>query len=145
VENREAREAVGAGVLTIIALVLLIVVGGGLVLVGKHAGWWLSNQNAIHENQQIQNGVSNQETLRAQITSKIADVDSITVQIANPANKPMVNALKDQRMAIAGIACADAAQITGVPLRPQQAQWVSENCSAGVVRPGSKYYVTTGA
>jgi hypothetical protein len=118
------------------ALVLL----GLLILGGWQAGWWFSNQNATRTNQQIQNGVSNQSTLRGQITSKIADVDAITVQIADPANSPMKSALRAQRMAIAGLACSDATQITGVPLRSQQAQWVTRNCQAGAVRPGSPYY-----
>ena len=49
---------------------------------------------------------------------------TITVQIAEPEKDPAeVSALKDQRAAVAGIACSDAAQITGVPLP----------CSAGAV------------
>ena len=46
-----------------------------------------------------------------------------------------------QRAAVAGIACSDAAQITGVPLPTQQAQWVTANCSDGTVSPGSNLYV----
>ena len=113
---------------------------GLLIWGGWQAGWWFSNANATRQNQQIQNGASNQETLRAQITSKIADVAELTTQIADPANSPMKSALKAQRMAIAGIACSDAAQITGVPLRSGQARWVKQNCLAGAVRPGSPFY-----
>ena len=51
-------------------------------------------------------------------------------------------ALKAQRAAIAGIACSDAAQITGIPLPADQAQWVSANCSDGSVSPSSTLYVT---
>ncbi len=112
---------VGVGVLALLGL---------LIWGGWQAGWWFSNANATRQNQQIQNGASNQETLRAQITYKIAD----------PANSPMKSALKAQRMAIAGIACSDAAQITGVPLRSGQARWVKQNCLAGAVRPGSPFY-----
>jgi VCBS repeat-containing protein len=117
------------------ALVLL----GILIWGGWQAGWWFSNQNATRQNQQIQNGASNQETLRAQITDKIATVEQITVQIA-AASKATAPALKAQRAAVADLACGDAAQITGVPLRSQQATWVAQNCLNGSVSPQSPLY-----
>lgn len=121
--------------------VFALIVIGALILGGHYAGWWLSNDNATRLNQQIQNGASNQETLRAQVTDKIGAVQQITVQIADPQNKPMAGALKAQRASVAGIACADAAQITGVPLHGQQAAWVAANCSDGNVKPSSSLYV----
>ena len=107
------------------------------------AGWWFASHDATRQYQLIQNGVSNQDTLRAQVTAKLADVTTITTQIAAAKNDPAeVSALQAQRAAIAGIACSDAAQITGVPLPAQQAQWVSVNCSDGSVSPSSTLYVT---
>lgn len=122
--------------------VFALIVLGALILGGWRAGWWFSNQNANRLNQQIQNGASNQETLRSQITDKIGVVQQITVQIADPHNKDMAAALKAQRATVAGIACTDAAQITGVPLRPQQAAWVASNCLDGNVNPSSPIYVS---
>jgi predicted negative regulator of RcsB-dependent stress response len=123
-------------------LAVLLVLGGAVTLACWQAGWWFTAHNATRQYQVIQNGVSNQDTLRAQITSKLADVSTITVQIAAAAHDPAeVSALKDQRAAVAGIACSDAAQVTGVPLPAQQAQWASTNCSDGAVSPGSSLYV----
>lgn len=124
-----------------IVLAAVFVIGLGLTFAGWKVGWWFTAQNATRQYQVIQNGVSNQDTLRAQITSQLATVTTITTQIAETGNDPAeVSALKAQRAAVAGIACSDAAQITGVPLPAQQAQWVSVNCSDGTVSPGSPLY-----
>ena len=126
-----------------VLVVGLAVLAIGLILglVGWQAGWWFAAHNATRQYQLTQNGTSNQDTLRAQITAQLANVTTITTQIAEAGNDPAeVTALKDQRMAVAGIACSDAAQITGVPLPAQQAQWVSVNCSDGTVSPGSNLY-----
>lgn len=121
--------------------IAVIVLGAILTLVGWRIGWWFTAQNATRQYQVIQNGTGNQDTLRAQIASQLANVTTITTQIAEAGNDPAeVSALKDQRAAVAGIACSDAAQITGVPLPSQQAQWVSVNCSDGTVSPGSPLY-----
>lgn len=115
----------------------------GLILgfIGWQAGWWFTAQNATRNAQLIQNGYSNQSTLRAQVSQKMADVTSITVQLgAAPAGQ--VPALKAQRAGIADIVCQDAAQITGTPLPADQASWVSVNCSAGSLSAGSSLYVT---
>jgi hypothetical protein len=123
--------------------VAVIVLGAILTLVGWRIGWWFTAQNATRQYQLTQNGTSNQDTLRAQVTSQLATVTTITTQIAATTDDPSeVAALKDQRAAVAGIACSDAAQITGVPLPAQQAQWVSVNCSDGSVSPSSNLYVT---
>jgi hypothetical protein len=120
----------------VLALALL----AALILGGWQAGWWFSNQNAGREAHQIRNGYSNQQSLREQLTTQIANVDTVTTQIAASKDPNLVSALKAQRAGIAGIACQDASGVTGDPLPPQQAAWVTSNCLAGVVRPGSAYY-----
>jgi hypothetical protein len=126
----------------LVAGLAIIVLAAILTLVGWRIGWWFTAQNATRQAQVTQNGYSNQTTLRQQVTSKLADVAAITSQIAAAKDPAEVSALKDQRAAIAGIACSDAAQITGTPLPAQQAQWVSANCSDGSVSPGSPLFVT---
>jgi hypothetical protein len=124
-----------------VALIALLLISG-LILGGWQAGWWFAAHNATRQYQITQDGVSNQDTLRAQITAKLADVATITTQIAEAAAEPAeVSALKAQRAAVAGIACSDAAQVTGIPLPAQQAQWASINCSDGTVSPSSDLYV----
>ena len=121
------------------ALVLI----GGLTLAMWQAGWWFTAHNATRQAETIQNGYSNQSTLRSQVTAQIAIVTQVTVQIAAAKNDPSeVTALEDQRAAIAGIVCSDAAQITGTPLPADQAEWVSVNCSDGSLSPSSTLYVT---
>jgi len=111
-----------------------------LIFIGWQAGWWFTNQNINREAHAIRNGYSNQQTLREQITTQIANTDTLTSQIAGTKDSNLISALKAQRASIAGIACQDAAGVTGDPLPAQQAQWVTVNWAAGVVRPGSRYY-----
>lgn len=120
----------------------VIVLGAVLTLVGWRIGWWFTAQNATRQAEVIQNGYSNQSTLRSQVTAKLADVTQITAEIAATKDVSEVAALKDQRAAVAGIACSDAAQITGTPLPADQAQWASANCSDGSVSPSSPLFVT---
>jgi hypothetical protein len=116
-----------------LAVVALVVLGGW------RAGWWFAGQNANRQAHIIREGYSNQQTLREQITQQIANVDSIGVQIAQSAgDQAEVSALESQRIAVVNIACGDAAEVTGDPLPSSQARWVRSNCSAGVIRPGSK-------
>jgi len=123
----------GVGLFTLLVL-------AALILGGWAAGWWFTNQNIGREAHAIRNGYSNQQTLREQITAQIANVDTLTTQIAASKDRNLIAALKAQRASIAGIACQDAAGVTGDPLPAQQAQWVTANCAAGVVRPGSRFY-----
>ena len=127
----------------VVVAVAVVALGLIVTFICWQAGWWFASHDATRQYQLTQNGVSNQDTLRAQVTAKLADVTTITTQIAAAKNDPAeVSALQAQRAAIAGIACSDAAQISGVPLPAQQAQWVSANCSAGSVSPSSTLYVT---
>ena len=117
-----------------------LLVLSALIVGGWQAGWWFSSQNATREAHQIRNSYSNQQTLREQITAQIANTDTLTSQIAATHDANLAAALKAQRMAVAGIACQDAAEVTGDPLPVQQARWATVNCQAGIVRPGSPYY-----
>ena len=96
----------------ILAFLLIL----GLTVAGWQAGWWFTNQNATREAHMIRNGYSNQQTLREQITAQIANTDTLSTQIAASKDRNLTSALKAQRMAIAGIACQDAAGVTGDPL-----------------------------
>lgn len=123
---------VGAGALALFALV---------VLGGWQAGWWFTAHNANRQAEVTQNGYSNQTTLRQQVTSQLANVTSLTTQIAEAGkDASTVTALKAQRMAIAGMACQDASEISDTPLPRQQAEWVSANCQDGSVSPQSSIY-----
>lgn len=120
-----------------VGLALLV----GLIVGGWQLGWWFQAQNATRQAENTQNGYANQTTLRQQVTSQLAQVDTITTQIAAAGTDAgLIHALKVQRMAIAGTVCSDAAQITGTPLPQQQAEWVSANCSDSTVSPDSTYY-----
>lgn len=147
----KADETAGGGVSAVIAIVafwrwfwagiIALAVLAGLTLGGWQAGWWFTAQNTTRQAQNTQNGYANQTALREQVTGKLAEVETITTQIAEAGSDTgLVAALKAQRMSIAGTACYDAAQITGTPLPAQQAQWVTANCTAGTVSPHSTYY-----
>lgn len=121
-------------------VIVVILALGVLASVAAWRGWWwFANNGATLQNQQIQNGVSNQESLAGQVRAKLADVTAETVQIA--AHPDLAAALKAQRAAEAGEACADASQITGVQLAAPIITWVDRNCSLGALSPTSPLYV----
>jgi hypothetical protein len=125
-----------------VALAAAFVIIAGLTVAGWQLGWWFASHNATRQAEVTQNGYSNQTTLRSQVTEKLGEVASMTTQIDSAASAQQAADLKAQRAAIAGIACSDAAQITGTPLPAQQAAWVSLNCSDGSVSPSSSLFVT---
>jgi hypothetical protein len=137
---RETWRWFPAWVVVTFAVMVLV---GGVILVGWQADWWFASHNATRQAEITQNGYSNQTTLRAQVTTNLATVYSLTTQIAEAkGDSSLTAALEPQRMSIAGTVCADAEQVTGTPLPAQQAQWVAANCSAGTVSPASPLYVT---
>jgi hypothetical protein len=112
-----------------------------LLIGGWQAGWWLKSENTTKQAELTQNGYSNQVTLRQQITSDLATVQTITTQIAEAGpDRSLVTALTAQRAGIASIVCADAAQVSGSPLPAQQGQWAAANCQDGSLSPGSTLY-----
>jgi hypothetical protein len=118
-----------------------IVLLAALVLGGWQAGWWFRSQDATRQAELTQNGYSNQVTLRQQVTAQFATVETVTAQIAAAGNDTsLITALQAQRAGIAGIVCADAAQISGSPLPLQQAQWAAANCQDGALSSGSTLY-----
>ena len=127
----------------VVVSVAVLLLGGLITLVCWQAGWWFASHDATRQAEVTQNGYSNQTTLRAQVTTNLATVYSLTTQIAEAKGDPSLTAaLEPQRMSIAGTVCADAEQVTGTPLPAQQAQWVAANCSAGTVSPTSPLYTT---
>lgn len=124
-----------------LVLATVLIVGGLITWGGSEFGWWLSGQAASHNAVNTQNGYANQTTLRAQVTSLLGQVTTITTQIAGAgSDQSMVTALKAQRAAIADQACADAAQVTDGPLPQDQSRWAAANCADGSVSPSSPIY-----
>lgn len=127
----------------VVVLFVALLLCGGVIYAGSQFGWWLSAQDATRQAQNIQNGYSNQATLRQQVTSQLAQAEQVTVQIAGHAHDTsLVTALKAQRAGIDAQVCQDAAQVSGTPLPAQQAAWVSANCLNGSLSPNSPDYVT---
>ena len=130
--HRNQRGQVAA---VILAGIVGLVIIAAIVLGGWWAGWWFAGQNANREAHVIRQGYSNQQTIREEITSKLAEVQTITVQIAqSPEAAPQLRA---QRLAVVNIVCGDANQITGDPINADQAAWVAANCSLGSINPTS--------
>lgn len=117
-----------------------LALAGVLTLIFWQAGWWFRSQNTSREAHLIRNSYANQQTLREQVTAQIGNVATLTSQIAATHDQNLAAALTAQRAAVAAIVCQDAAEVTGDPLPASQATWVSANCEAGNVSPGSPYY-----
>lgn len=127
---------------------VILFVGGitGLViLLGWQVGWWFNGQNATRQYQVTQNGVSNQDTLRANIGNwfvlLLQEQRSI---IADRGNMSLEGQDKVEASATASRICGQAEQVTGVPLPPDQAAWVRANCTMGVLSPASSLYIPMG-
>jgi hypothetical protein len=135
------REAFRWAPAVLVIGVLAVLVGAAICLVGWKIDGWFTNASANRQAHQTQNGYSNQTTLHQQVTANIATVTSLTTQIDGAASGQQAADLKAQRMAIAGTACEDAAQVsTADPLPAQQQQWVVTNCANGSVSPSSALY-----
>ena len=121
----------------------LVIVGGLVVFTGWRIGWWFSNQNATRSYQQTQNGTSNQDTLRTQITKGMTQLTAEGVQAAQAKGDPgLTGQVKVEESAQAGELCQEMQQVTGVPLPSQQVTWYNANCSLGVLTPSSAYYIS---
>jgi len=128
------------GVIAAILLVAAIMFGGWQL------GWWFKVQNTKRQGQIINIQAHNfrqsygtQQALRDQITQNIGNVLTVTSQIAEDPSD--AGSLKAQRAAIMSIVCSQAAQVTGDPLTPDQASFISTNCLAGALNPASQYAV----
>ncbi len=125
----------------VVVTVAVLLLGGGITLVGWQANWWFASHNATRQAQNIQNGYSNQATLRQEVTQDFTTLTSIGVQIAQAqGDTSMVAELKTEQAATAAKVCADAAQVTGTPLPAGQAQWTAGNCTNGTLSPTSPDY-----
>lgn len=123
--------------------IFAVIVIGVITFAGWQAGWWFSNQNASREAHQIRSGYSNQQTLREQITTQIANVGAFAVQIDQAAgDQQEIGDLWSQRVSVANIACQDIDEVTGDPLPADQAAWGRANCQEGSISPASPYALT---
>jgi hypothetical protein len=127
-------------------LVIMAAVAVGVFVGGWQGGWWLQSSAATHEYQIQQNGVNNQDTERANITSWFGNLTQENVQLteaqaAKPLNPTLVGQIKVEEAAQANQICATAENISGVPLPADQAQFVKVNCQDGVVISTSKYFI----
>jgi uncharacterized protein YlxW (UPF0749 family) len=129
--------AVVAGFRWMWVAIIAFVVALVAVTVLWQIGWIFSNANVNRQTQQIQNSDSNQRALVADLTSQIANTESITSQMAAASGQQLAD-LHAQRLGVARIACGDAAQLSGSDvLGDGVPQWIKSNCLAGTVSPGS--------
>jgi hypothetical protein len=129
--DNDTRTILGMGVAAFAGVILVILAVGGIVVGGWQAGWWFANQNINRQTHQIHNSYSYQSATQSDLTQKISDINTETVQIDGATGQQLAD-LKAQRLGEAQLACADASQLTADYLKGEQ-PWVTQNCSAGVV------------
>lgn len=121
-------------------LILAVAVIGAVVLGGWAAGWWFKTENTQRNDQMYDQSYGRQQALKSNVTKNIALVYEITAQI-DTSGPDMTAALTAQRKATVGMVCADAAKVNErTPLDRDQAKFVDDNCTAGVVDPQSIYF-----
>lgn len=124
--DRDSGTGVGRVVLFGLVAAVLVV---GISIAGWKLDWFVTNANTNRQAHVIRNGYSNQQTLREEITRKIADVKDMDTQIAaQTPTMDIVPQLTAQRKAIVAMVCQDAAQISGDPLPASQGAFVASNC-----------------
>ena len=131
----ETRDAIGGCLGAVIVAVVVVVLAGVVTFVGWHANWWFTSQNIARTNHAIQAGYANQTGLLSDFDNTYSQVVGMGPQITQ-APAAARQGLIDQRLALAGKACADAAQIT-IPLGAGNRAWVNANCSGSSVSAGS--------
>jgi hypothetical protein len=129
---REDRQALGWGLVAVIAIVALIVIGGIVNLIGWQVGWWYQTQNVTRQAHLVQNNFATQEGYISAISNDVANLDGVVAQEGG--NPPNLQALRVEALGIGNQACLEASYLTGsVPLQPTMATWIKVNCSAGTV------------
>lgn len=118
----------------------IFVVTALIVLGGWKAGWWFAEQNATHQGQVIRNSYNNQQTLRENITTAIATVNTDTTNITFAVSPSQTSALDAQRDSDVSTVCGYADQIVGDPLPLDQQKFVADNCLNGSINPASPLY-----
>jgi hypothetical protein len=121
-----------------LAILTTCLIIAGITIGGWAAGWWFTGQNTNREAHMIRNGYSNQQTLREQVTAQISNIFTLNTEIIM-SDKSQTAALTAQRLAVAGILCQQASEITGDPLPANQQHFLAANCADGVVKPGAKF------
>jgi hypothetical protein len=126
-----------AGIIAGMLVVAIVIIGGWKL------NWWLANANANKQTQVTNEGVSNQSGIQTAISQKIDDIAGVNLSIlqANAANEPSVaSALDSQRVRLVEEVCNLSAELSkGGYANPATPRWVSLNCLAGTIRPGSPY------
>lgn len=137
----------------VIGVFVTLAVIAGIIVGGWKLNWWLASsvqthqnslakQNATQQYQIQQNGVSNQDTTRQNITNGFDTLLHLVVEEgAYKSNPSEAEAIQSEVGSEAATICGFAANISGVSLPAQQAQWVAKNCTDGSVSPSSSYYV----
>lgn len=106
------------------AALLALIVLAGVILGGWQAGWWFTQQNVNRRAHVYRSSFEAQQTLRDEITKKIANYQE--VHILSPGSA--------WEHGILNIICADADKVTTDPLPLDQQQFVQDNCQYGVAR-----------
>lgn len=107
----------------LVAAIAVFVIGAILTIAGWQLGWWFTAHNVARQNQVYQGSYAVQQ----------ADIDAMQNAIG------AITSAVDQAQARADAneACQYAAKITIMP--PGDQDWVTQNCLAGAVAPGSQY------
>jgi hypothetical protein len=117
---RETGRWVPAAIIVALAVLL---VGGIITVICWSAGWWFASHDVNRQNQLYQNSYGVQQ-------ADIGAMQNAIGAIASAADGAQANADAQE-------ACGYAAKITIMP--PADKGWVSTNCLAGAVAPGSQY------
>ena len=115
-----------ASIGVVIALALLGVGGWKL-------NWFVTKANVNQSAHIIRQSYEAQKTYRDEIQRNITDISTIGVQIADPANADMKQALVAQETAIVNQICQIATNLTTSDLSLSESQFITTNCPEGTL------------
>lgn len=133
----------GSRWLPVVLWAIAIVTAFVLVIcaVGFFVGGWFRSAAISRNYGQDVNAKGYQVALRDQMVRHWGNVTDLAVTAGTvPADSPEQVNIRAQQLAEIGDICAEATQLNGaVPLSPDVAKVVTQNCTAGAVSPASPY------
>lgn len=113
-------------ILTVVSIAILSVLGWQL-------NWFVTKANVNRQAHIIRQSYEAQKTYRDEIQRNITDIATINVQVADPANASMKQALVAQELAIVNQICQIATNLTRSDLNQSESQFITTNCPGGTL------------
>jgi hypothetical protein len=133
-DGPSARRILGLSMLSFAGLIVFLLVVAGVVVGAWQAGWWFQTKDIQRQSNVIRLNYATQESYLSELSQYIGTIDGIESEEAQTSGTQLAD-LQAQALSTGNQACALVPQLS-ISLGADQS-WVSANCQAGAVSPGS--------